>query len=64
MSVSSKAEFRRPIFFNKNPNGKIPVVEHEDERSLSESDSVINFLATGDALLPEDAPQYAKFQRW
>ena len=53
-----------PEFLNKNPNGKIPVLELEDGRFLSESNAVINFLATGTALLPEDPLQYAKVQQW
>ena len=53
-----------PEFLNKNPNGKIPVLELEGGRFLSESNAVINFLATGTALLPEDPLQYAKVQQW
>ena len=53
-----------PEFLNKNPNGKIPVLELEDGRFLSESNAGINFLATGTALLPEDPLQYAKVQQW
>ena len=57
-------ETQTPEFLNKNPNGKIPVLALEDGRFLSESNAVINFLATGTALLPEDPLQYAKVQQW
>ena len=53
-----------PEFLNKNPNGKIPVVELADGRCLSESDAIINFLASGSALVSNDPYEYAKVQQW
>ena len=53
-----------PEFLNKNPNGKIPVVELDDGRCLSESNAIINFLASGTALLSSDPYEYAKVQQW
>ena len=57
-------ETQTPDFLNKNPNGKIPVLALGGGRFLSESNAVINFLATGTALRPEDPLQYAKVQQW
>ncbi|MBL6814423.1 MAG: glutathione S-transferase family protein [Pseudomonadales bacterium] len=53
-----------PEFLNKNPNGKIPVVELDDGRCLSESNAIINFLASGTALVPSDPYEYAEIQQW
>ena len=53
-----------PEFLNKNPNGKIPVVELADGRCLSESNAIINFLASGSALVSNDPYEYAKVQQW
>lgn len=51
-------------FRNKNPNGKIPVVELDDGRCISESNAILNFLASGSALLPSDPYEYARIQEW
>ena len=53
-----------PEFLNKNPNGKIPVVELADGRCLSESNAIINFLASGSSLVSSDRYEYAKVQQW
>ncbi len=51
-------------FLEKNPTGKIPLLELNDGRFLSESNAIINFLAAGSALLPQDTFQLAKVQQW
>ena len=56
---TSKADF-----LQKNPNGKIPLLELEDGRCLSESNAIINFLAAGSDLLPSDRFELAKVQQW
>lgn len=48
----------------KNPNAKIPVLELDDGRCLSESNAILNFLASGSALLSEDPFENAKIQQW
>ena len=53
-----------PEFLNKNPNGKIPVVELAEGRCLSESNAIINFLASGSSLVSSDPYEYAKVQQW
>ncbi|MDP1540203.1 MAG: glutathione S-transferase family protein [Moraxellaceae bacterium] len=56
---TSTAEFLR-----KNPNGKIPLLELEDGRCLSESNAILNYLATGSELIPLDGFKLAKVQQW
>lgn len=51
-------------FLQKNPNGKIPLLELEDGRCLSESNAILNFLAAGSKLLPSDNFDIAKVQQW
>lgn len=51
-------------FLAKNPNGKIPLLEREDGRCLSESNAILNYLAAGSALLPTDTYALAKVQQW
>lgn len=51
-------------FLAKNPNGKIPLLELADGRTLSESNAIVNYLATGSALLPTEPFALAKTQQW
>ncbi|OBT12120.1 glutathione S-transferase [Vibrio sp. UCD-FRSSP16_10] len=51
-------------FLNKNPNAKIPVLVLDDGRCLSESNAILNYLASGTSLLSNDAYEYAKIQQW
>ncbi|MEM0952849.1 MAG: glutathione S-transferase family protein [Pseudomonadota bacterium] len=51
-------------FLAKNPNGKIPVIELDDGRSLWESNAIVNFLARDSHLLPDDSFLLAKVQQW
>ncbi len=55
---------KKPEFLQKNPNGKIPLLELSDGRYLSESNAIINFLAAGSDLLPQNAFDLAKVQQW
>ena len=57
-------ETKKPEFLEKNPNGKIPLLELSDGRCLSESNGIINFLAAGSNLLPQNAFELAKVQQW
>lgn len=56
---TAKAEF-----LQKNPSGKIPLLELADGRCLSESNAILNFLAAGSTLLPTDNFALAKVQQW
>lgn len=51
-------------FLAKNPNGKIPLLELDDGRVLSESNAIVNYLAAGSPLLPTEAYALAKTQQW
>ena len=55
---------RSEDFKAKNPNGKIPLLELDDGRSLSESNAILNYLAAGSDLLPRDLFDLAKVQQW
>lgn len=55
---------RTSEFLAKNPNGKIPLLELADGRCLSESNAILNFIASDSDLLPKDKFQLAKVQQW
>lgn len=59
-----KKETRTAEFLNKNPNGKIPVIELEDGQFLSESNAILHYLAEGSHLLPTDRLQHAQVLQW
>ena len=48
----------------KNPNAKIPVIECDDGFVLTESNAIINYLASNSALYPTDSKAIAKIQQW
>jgi glutathione S-transferase len=51
-------------FLAKNPNGKIPLLELTDGRLLWESNAILDYLATGTTLLPDDAFLRAQVLQW
>ena len=51
-------------FLSQSPNGKIPLLELDDGRCLTESNAIINYLAKGSRLLPSEAFALAKVQQW
>ena len=51
-------------FLSINLNGKIPVLELPKGRYLTESNAILNFLASGTKLLPEDPFAQAKVLQW
>ncbi|WP_206486100.1 glutathione S-transferase family protein [Thalassotalea sp. G2M2-11] len=57
-------ETQSESFLEKNPNGKIPLLELDDGRYLSESNAILNFLVSGTAFEPQDAYENAKIQQW
>lgn len=61
---SATGETRTAEFLAKNPNGKVPLLELEDGRTLGESNAILGFLAEGSTLLPADAWQRAKVNQW
>lgn len=59
-----KGATQTPAFLQKSPNGKIPLLEMEDGRTLSESNAILNFLAEGSALIPRSSFDLAKMLQW
>lgn len=49
---------------NKNPDGRIPVLEPEPGRFIAESNAILLFLAEGTHLLPEDRFARAQVHQW
>ncbi len=60
----AKGETRTPEFLALNPNGRIPVLELDDGRQLSESDAILFYLAEGTPFLPEERFERADVLRW
>lgn len=61
---SARGETRTPEFLARNPNGKVPVLELEDGRILTESNAILCYLAEGSALLPDDRWKRALVLQW
>lgn len=59
-----KGESRTPAYLSRNPNGRIPLLELPDGRYLAESNAILNFLASGTALLPDDPWLRAQVLQW
>jgi glutathione S-transferase len=59
-----KGESRTPAFLAMNPNGRIPLLELDDGRHLSESNAIIDYLAHGTPYLPSDPWLHAKVLEW
>jgi glutathione S-transferase len=59
-----KGETRTPEFYAKNPNGRIPVLELDDGRTLCESSAILWYLADGSQFLPAEAWSQAKVLQW
>jgi glutathione S-transferase len=55
---------RTKAFLQKNPNGKVPIIELDDGRCISESNAAINYLAFDTELFPEDNFIKAKILQW
>ena len=59
-----KGETRTPEFLALNPNGRIPVVELDDGRRLSESDAILFYFAEGTRFLPDERFARAEVLQW
>src|SRR5580658_7160280 len=58
------SETRKPEFLAKNPNGRVPLLEWEDGRTLPESGAIIWHLAEGSQLAPQDSWSRAEALSW
>ncbi len=59
-----KAETRTPEFLEKNPNGRIPLLETEDGELLAESNAILFYLAEGTSYMPNDPFARAQVMQW
>lgn len=59
-----KGDTKTSKFIEMNPNGKIPFVRFSDGFCLSESNSIINYIANNSALYPADTKTQALIQQW
>jgi hypothetical protein len=59
-----QGESRTPEYLEKNPNGKIPLLELADGTYLAESDAMLFYLAEGTRFLPDDRLGRAQVLQW
>ncbi len=59
-----KGATRTPEFLQKNPNGRIPLLEIEGQGYLAESHAIISYLAEGSRLMPSDRLERARMWHW
>jgi glutathione S-transferase len=57
-------ETRKPEFLAKNPNGRVPLLEWDDGRTLAESGAIIWHLAENSPLAPTDSWSRAEALSW
>lgn len=60
----TRGENLSPEFLSLNDRGKVPVMRLADGRTMSESNAILNYLAQGTELLPDDAWDRAKTLQW
>ncbi len=61
---SSTGETRASGFLDKNPNGKVPMIELDDGRVLVESNAILCWLADGSPYFAGDSWQRAQALSW
>jgi len=59
-----KGETRTPEFLQKNPDGRIPVLEIEPDVFLSQSNAILIYLSEGTEFLPRDRLQHVRVLEW
>lgn len=60
----TKRESRTAEFLLKNPNGRVPVLELEPGKFLSESNAIIYYLSEGTDFFPETQWERAQVMQW
>lgn len=59
-----EGETRTPEFLQKNPNGRIPVLEIQPNQYLAESNAILFYLSEGTKFFPSDRVQRAQVMQW
>jgi glutathione S-transferase len=59
-----QGETRTPEFLSKNPNGRIPLLEIEPGKFLSESNAILFYLSESTQFLPSDSWERAQVLQW
>jgi glutathione S-transferase len=59
-----RGETRTPEHFARNPDGRVPVLEHDDGATIPESGAILLYLAEGTPLLPADRLARARVHAW
>jgi glutathione S-transferase len=62
--MAQPSQTRTPEFLEKNPNGRVPVLELDGGRFLPESNAILYYLAEGSEYLPKDHFQRAQVLQW
>ncbi len=57
-------ETRKPDFLKLNPNGRVPLLELDDGRTLAESGAILFYLTEGTRLQPTDKWARAQLMQW
>ena len=55
---------RNPEFLQKNPNGKIPLLEIAPDQFLAESNAILYYLSQETAFFPQDKYAQAQVMQW
>lgn len=59
-----KGETRTPEFLEKNPNGRIPLLQTDDGKLLAESNAILFYLADGTSYMPNEPFARAQTMQW
>ncbi len=59
-----KGDSRTPEFLEKNPSGRVPLLEVAPGRYLPESNAILWYIAGGTPLAPEDRIERAEALQW
>ncbi len=57
-------ETRTPEFLQKNPHGKIPLLEIAPDKFLAESNAILYYLSQGTEYFPQDSYKQAQVMQW
>jgi glutathione S-transferase len=57
-------ESHLPDFLQKNPNGKVPVLEIEPDVFLTESNAILTYLADGTPFFSDDRRERTEILKW